>query len=287
MCYLIYNQVVFTIGLYINMLSYLLWCYYFFFSEMYENAFSTIDLTPYGLSENQSMLYQTWLQMGTRAVTPLARQSGMHRVLTYNTLQELCKMWLCTCMTLGNTGYYSMLEPKMLRNKLQEKVQVFDMLLPSLEWLIKYSGDGFKVQTYQWLEWMKTLYDHLVHSTTNFKSFLWADHIDPVFRAYLYDIYLPKRLAKWIKSSAIVSKTEHNANFADQEKVPLTAVVMIDDPLFDLSSEIVLFDNEKILVASLSSTEMSWLLIQSKNLYTTLEQIFDLLWRTHGWKKQK
>lgn len=248
---------------------------------MYEDIVSEIDLTPYGLSDNQSTLYQIWLQMGTRAVTPLARQAGIHRVLAYNTLQELCKMWLCACMTVGNTGYYSMIEPKMLRNKLQEKVQIFDMILPSLEWLIKHSGDGFKVHSYQWLEWMKTLYDHLIHSTTDFKSFLWADHIDPIFRTYLYEVYLPKRVAKWIKSRAIVSMTEYNAEFANQEKVPLTEVVVVTDPMFDLSSEIVLFDHEKILIACLSSTEMSWLLIQSKNLHTTREQIFDLLRRTY------
>jgi hypothetical protein len=94
-------------------------------------------------------------------------------------------------------------------------------------------------------------------------------------------VYLPKRLAKGLWSRALVSQTDHNAYFANPEVVPQTEVVIIPDPLFDLSSEIILFDETKILIACMSATEMSGLLIQSKNLYVSLEQIFELLWRLY------
>lgn len=248
---------------------------------MFEMNEKTFDLKGFWLTENQSLLYQIWLQMGTRSVTALARQAQMHRVLCYNILQELCKMGLCSSMTLWNTGYYAMVEPKVFREKLANKVDMFTLLLPWLESLIKQGGDGFKVQSYSWFDGMKTLYDHLIHSTTDLKAFLWADHIDPVFRDYLYEVYLPKRIAKWIHNKALVSATDHNSEFADTEKVPLTQVVIIPDPLFDMSTEIVLFDETKILIACLSPTEMSGMLVQSKNLYHTLDNIFELLWRLH------
>jgi hypothetical protein len=146
---------------------------------------------------------------------------------------------------------------------------------------VKQSGDGFKVQSYQGVEAMKSLYDLVPQSKTNLKAFLGADHIDPAFRTYLYEVYLPKRLAKGLWSRAIVSKTDHNEYFANSEKVPQTEVLIIPDPLFDLSSEIILFDETKILIACMSPTEMSGLLIESGNLYSTLEQIFELLWRVY------
>jgi len=249
---------------------------------MIKKSDSIIDLTNYGLTENQSVIYQIWLQMGTRSVTALARFAGVQRVLCYNILQELCKLGLCSVVTIGHTGYYSMMEPKILWEKLQEKLSLFWTVLPSLELLVKQWWEGFKVQTYQWMESMKSLYDLVPYSKTNLKAFLWADHIDPWFRQYLYDIYLPKRLAKWLWSRAIVSQTDHNAYFANSEIVPQTEVLIVPDPLFDLSSEIILFDETKILIACMSSTEMSWLLIQSANLYTTLEQLFELLWRMYS-----
>lgn len=238
-----------------------------------------IDLRAYGLTENQSRVYQCGLQIGTRSVSILARSAGIKRVLCYNILQELCQQGLCSCVTIGNTGYYTMVAPRILGEKLKEKVTLFSNILPSLELLVQQHGEWFKVQTYQWVEWMKTLYDYLLLSKTNFKAFLWADHIDEEFRRYLYDVFLPKRLEKWLSSRTIVSKTDHNEYFADKKNVPLTEVVIIPDSTFDLNSEIVLFDDSKILVACVSSTEMSGLLIQSKNFHDTLDHLFELLRR--------
>lgn len=248
---------------------------------MKEKQENYLDLTRYGLTENQSYLYQIGLQYGTRSVSVLARFSGFKRVLCYNILQELCNQGLCSCVTIGNTGYYTMMEPRILGEKLQEKVSLFGSLLPSLESLVKQGGKEFKVQTYQGIEAMKSLYDLVPQSKTNLKAFLGADHIDPTFRTYLYDVYLPKRLAKGLSSRGIVSQTDHNQYFANTVPDPQYEVVIIPDPLFDLSSEIILFDETKILIACMSPSEMSGLLIQSKDLYITLEQIFELLWRVY------
>jgi hypothetical protein len=128
---------------------------------------------------------------------------------------------------------------------------------------------------------MKSLYDFLPQSKTDLKAFLGADHIEPAFREYLYNVYLPKRLAKGIWSRAIVSQTDHNQYFANPEHVPQTETIIVPDKLFDLSSELILFDNNKIIIACMSSEEMSGLLIESRNFYVTLEQIFELVWRIY------
>jgi predicted transcriptional regulator len=136
------------------------------------------DLTPYGLTQNQSLVYQKWLQYGTRQVTTLARFCGLHRVLTYNTLQELCKMGLATCVMKWWTGLYTMIDPSILGEKLKEKIQSFGSILPSLQSMIKQQWWSFQVQSFVWMEWLKTLYDFVTHSKTHLKAFLWADHID-------------------------------------------------------------------------------------------------------------
>lgn len=165
-----------------------------------------IDLTEYGLTANQSLVYQKWLQHGTRQVTALARFTGLHRVLTYNTLQELCKMGLATCIDRWWTGYYSMVDPTTMQEKLQDKLKSFTTILPSLQEMIKQWGGSFHVQSFVWVEWLKTLYDFVPNSKTNIKAFLWADHIEPELRDYLYNVYLPKRLSRGIRSRAIYHK---------------------------------------------------------------------------------
>lgn len=242
---------------------------------------NTIDLTEFGLTPNQSLLYQKWLQHGTRQVTALARFAGIHRVLAYNTLQELCNMGLATCIERGWSGYYSMVDPIAMQEKLHDKLKNFTSILPSLQQIVKQWWWSFHVQSFVWMEWLKTLYDLVPSSKTNLKAFLWADHIEPEFREYLYTVYLPKRISRGLHVKAIISQTDYNAEFANTETVPQTETLMIPDPLFDMNSEIILFDEDKILIASMSETEMSGILVHSKNFYSTLENIFDLIWRIY------
>lgn len=246
-----------------------------------------IDLSSFWLTDNQSKLYQIWLQYGSRTVSFLASKLWFHRVLTYNTLQELLRLGYCTSITKGNTGYYSMVDPQFIKEKIEQKLASFDSILPQLQALHAESQGAFTIKLFQGREWIKALYDEVTHSHTNLKAFLGADHIDPEVEKYLYDVYLPKRLSAGIHSQAIVSDTDANRYFADSNNVPQTETLIIPVTTFDLDCEIILFDKKKILVATLSTDEMSWLLIESKNLYKSLENIFDLLWSVYALKTKK
>lgn len=236
-----------------------------------------IDLSSFWLTENQSILYQTWLQYGSRTVTFLAMKTWFHRVSAYNTLQELVQAGYCSCITKGNTGYYTMADPNFIKEKIQQKLRSFDTILPQLQALHSTTQGIFKVKLYQGREWIKSLYDEVTYSKTSLKAFLWADHIDPEIEKYLYTVYLPKRIHAWIFCQAIVSDTDANRYFADSNNVPNTKTRIIPNKTFDLDCEMILFDNTKLLVATLSPDEMSGLLIESKNLHKSLENIFDLL----------
>lgn len=170
-----------------------------------------------------------------------------------------------------------MQDPKMLHQKLLEKADAFGNLLPSLQSMLLQSSGGFRVQVFQGIDSMKTLYTHLLDSKTDFKAFLGADHIEPHFREYLYTIYLPKRLEKKIKSKTIVSQSAANKHFAKTAS-PLTEARVLNFSVFDPTNEIILFDENKIVFANLTSSEMSGVLMESINTYTTIEQIFDVLW---------
>jgi len=246
-----------------------------------------IDLSLFWLTDNQSKLYQIWLQYGSRSVSFLASKVWFHRVLAYNTLQELVRVGYCTCITKWNTGYYSMVDPHFIKEKIQQKLVSFDSILPQLQALHSESKWSFKVKLFQGREWIKALYDEVTYSQTNLKAFLWADHIDPEVERYLYDVYLPKRVNAGIHSSAIVSDTDANRYFADSRNVPQTETLIIPVKTFDMDCEVILFDHTKILIATLSTDEMSWLLIESKNLHKSLDNIFDLLWSVYATTHKK
>lgn len=242
---------------------------------------NALVLETFWLTTNESIVYQSWLQVGTRPVSAIARQAWLHRVVTYDTLKQLCKKWLCTCITKGKTWRYTMQAPETLKTILQEKMQHFDTILPQLQAMMHMQWGGFSVQLFQWFTWLQRLYDLIAHSSTQLKAFLGAEHIDPTFRDYLYDTYLPVRIKNWIHVKGICSHTSHDKTFANKDIVPQTEVIMIDHTLFNLACEIVLFDNNKISLWALASHEMSGVLIESEGLFKSLESIHNLIRHTH------
>ena len=239
----------------------------------------SIHLNKFWLTEQQSLLYQIWLQLWPAPVSRIARTAGIHRVTAYNTLKELIRKGFASTTKKWNTSYYQMVHPSAIYQKLEQTRDEFGVLQPFLESLISENNKNFNVQTFQWFEWICTLYMQLISSTTPLKAFLWVDHMDEEIKQWLYDIYLPKRLAQKNTNQVIVSKTDENLYFADSNNVPLTEVCVIQDKLFDLDCEIVLFDEDKILIATLETNNLSGILIESTALHSSLNNIHSLLWR--------
>jgi hypothetical protein len=92
---------------------------------------------------------------------------------------------------------------------------------------------------------------------------------------FLYDHYLPLRVGNGIKSRSICSVTDLNEYFGNKEKVVQTDVRYIKDPAYDMDCEIILYENNKISIASLATEELSGVLITSKRLYKSFSSLFE------------
>ncbi len=239
------------------------------------------DLQQFWLSGQQSLVYQTGLQLWLSSVSRIARNAGIHRVTTYNILKELTKKWFATSIKKSVTTYYQMMHPSMIFKSLQEKATQFEKIVPLLSSLIHQQNSGFSVQVYEGFESVSRLYLQIPMTSEPIRDLLWADHIDEEFKHRLYTVYLPQRVGKWITNRAIVSATAENAVFANTEIVPLTEVMMIDLPEFVLNCEIILFDTNKILIATMETGNIAGMLIESQFLYDSLGSIFEVLWRLY------
>ncbi len=239
------------------------------------------DLSSFWLTPQQSLLYQLGLQLWPSPVSRLARHAALHRVSTYNTLKELCKHGYAAFSTIWNTAHYTMIHPSIIQNKLAEKMTLFQSIQPILESLISNRSNWLTANVYQWFEGICSLYNLRLQLGWHTKAFLGVDHIDPSIKKRLYETYLPQRIAKNISSQTIVSHSDANLYFADPKNVPQTEVLVIPDRLYDIQCEIILVADRHIMIASLSSDELSGIHIESKYLYDSIVAIFDLIWRLH------
>jgi sugar-specific transcriptional regulator TrmB len=238
-----------------------------------------VDMKRFGLSNNQAVVYQVWLQLWSFTVTKVSRESGISRVLAYNTLQELIKKGYASCVMKWNTGWYVMARPEVISQSLHHDAGEFDMLLPEFNALINKVEWGFNVLHFQWANGIKSLYYEISQSETDLMAYVGVEHIEENIKKFLYNEYLPVRLARWIHSRSICAASERNQVFGDTEVVPQTEIRYITDPGYHMDCEIVLFDHNKIAIASMAPEEMSWILITSKRLHDSFAKLFEWSWR--------
>ncbi|MEI8091825.1 MAG: hypothetical protein WCG98_06510 [bacterium] len=72
-----------------------------------------------------------------------------------------------------------------------------------------------------------------------------------------------------------------NVLYAQQDKVAHRKTLLVKDAIFNMESEINLYGKDKIFIAMFTKKEMSGIIIESKNLYTSLKTIFQLLRSTY------
>lgn len=89
--------------------------------------------------------------------------------------------------------------------------------------------------------------------------------MDPRFSRYLQEEFGPKRLECPLKTKVIISSKNKTEYLEFNQKTHESLV--IDDEIFDMGNEIVLFGHDKTAILMYSKDEMSGLVIGSKTLH--------------------
>jgi hypothetical protein len=105
--------------------------------------------------------------------------------------------------------------------------------------------------------------------------------MDSKLKNYLDNEYIPKRVKAKVFAKVIVPYSKDNEEYAKKDKNSLRKTLLVKDKMFNMESEINLYDSGKVFIAMFSKNEMSGLVIESKNLYSSLKTIFDLLWKKY------
>ena len=244
----------------------------------------TSILESQGFSPMEAKVYLTNLELGLVPASVIARKLEENRVTVYSTLQNLIKRDLILTVTKNKVVHYSAISPKNLLKKSQEKVDQLSDAMSELLALTMVFNDKPSVQFYEGVEGLKMLYDDtLEYPSSTIKAFLWYAKLDKNLERYLTYTYLPKRMKKKIVAQVLIPQDVENSSYAPMDKKDIsskwTQIKIISDPIFQVSNEINLYGNDKIALMMFHETEMMWLLIKSKMLYTTLASLFDLTWK--------
>jgi predicted transcriptional regulator len=234
-------------------------------------------LIQYGFSLKEAEIYLANLSMGSSPASSIARKVNENRVTVYSILKKLVSEGVAHTVTKKNTTFYTVISPEQLLKNLEEKYAKFKEKLPELNAIASLWWSKPKVQFFEGFEGLKYCMKEIARNEEGddpFMSLLGDSDIAVEFDKFLEDEFIDYRLQFPKKTLTILSKG--NSKYSDYTRKHHDFRV-INDPLFQMGNEMIIYGNNKVAILLYSTAEMSALTIESQTLHDALKNIFTML----------
>jgi len=267
-----------------------LYNYIRFYTKIYHMIIDT--LREQWLSENEAKTYLAVLSLWIATISEIARKLNERRENVYYTLENLQKKWYISCITKNKVNNYTALDPRELHEKVQNKANNLLANIPELLALMPKIWWKMSVNLYEWLEWFKIAYEHVVLSSKYmaddeyFLWFVWTQHINKALERYLVNERVPWRLKFTTKTRAIIDKKSikhQSGSYSDYHETTHETLI-IDDPFFSISNEIIIHWKDEVSVMMYWDDDLSAMIVKSQTLHDTLKSLFYLV--RNSYKKE-
>lgn len=234
-------------------------------------------LRDYWLSEKEAQVYLTSLSLGSAPASSIARKMNENRVTVYSILKKFTTDGIAYSITKKNTTFYHVISPDDLLKNLEIKYTKFKEKLPELHAIANLGWNKPKVQFFEGVEWIKQLYMDTLSSNVDGESFLGDEKTNEHMEKWLFEQYLPQRIKKWLQFRVIVANKQKSKYYYKVTEKALIQKKHIPGLSFGIQGEIQLYGPNKVAISMDHDDELSWLLIESKQFYTSMKSIFDFI----------
>lgn len=232
-------------------------------------------------SEKEAKIYLACLQLKIANVSTISRFAGEKRSTTYSVIKELKKKWIINEIDKNKIASYSAVSPENIAQKLEDQFADFKALLPAFSAFTEKFWIAPKIQFFEGLDWIKTIYDDILLSQVEICAFLWTSDFPKFISSYLEKIFFPEKIKRKVFSRTMLSDNIINRkNLKRVQARKYKREWKITKWLTFMENIIInIYGPNKVMIAVFTEKEPFGLVISSYYLYETLLSIFNFLWR--------
>ncbi len=195
---------------------------------------------------------------------------------TYSILKDLAKRGVANEVTKNKKKYYSVISPKKLVKRQQEKYEKIKEALPELMAVTNEYAHKPKVYFYEWLDGVRELYeDTLQYPDCEILTFSSKPSSLTELDEYISHEYKKKRIDRKIFLKSIYP---HKDKFMAKDKENHRQTLFYNNKHFDFKSDIGLYGWERVYLVSNNPGSISGVILENKDLYNSLKSLFDIIW---------
>ena len=236
-----------------------------------------------GLSENEIKVYITVLSLWQVAISTISKKTWLKRTTNYAIVEKLSKDWILFSFSKSNIVYYWATDPELLLEKYKLKlaqskkaVEQFADIIPILNNLKDTYKNKAKTWYFEWLEWIKAMYEDVIHVNKPVYWILWVHNVCDVVLDYLTKDYVPRRKKQITSKSKIIYLDNKNAHDFFNKSYNLSKFdhVVIDESLLNLNVSVQIYWNKAAFYSRSNPNDLHWIIIESETVVSTLKSIF-------------
>ena len=257
-----------------------------------ENIVKSLKNT--GLSDKETLVYATLLELGGAYPSRIAEVSKLNRSTVYKTLLDLSIKGLVNEIEKRNKLFYQVEKPQKLIRYAKDKVQIAneqlhraEHALPELEGLFSLTSNKPKVLFFEGPDTVQNICNDMVSGAGNYEMLAFSNA--KKFKNYL----TPKRLHDFVKSKerlkiktrAIVPDTKEDRNYNEAvfkgvKKLFWPEIRFIEHGLFPFEAELTIYGTNKVSITKLGGENIIGVIIEDETIHGMLRMIFDLAWKS-------
>lgn len=239
-------------------------------------------LEKIGLTKNESIVYQTLLQLGTSKTGEILKKSGLNSGKIYEILESLKVKGLLSESLINNIKYFTAAPPfqileyiKDKKEELEQEESIVKSAIPELDKLRNLTTKETKSVTYTGLRGIKTAVDESLDSMQPDEDILAmgvTELKDKNFNKF-WERWQIKRIDKNISQKMIFSeKSQYYQKFIKSKYTQARVLTGITPVTVDI------FGEDKTLILNYGESP-SCILIYDKNTAQSFRQFFKQLWK--------
>ena len=230
-------------------------------------------LKEYGLSEKEVKVYLAILPLGSINLQEIGKRVDLPRTTIYNTLNYLVSKGLVSYITKKGVRFYEGADPNKLMDKLNEKKELLNSILPGLESLKKTIKESSSVEIFQGSTGLVTILSDVFkkkQQTYYFGSYSLSKEILKHQPEHFRTIRLERR----IPAKIVIDKYEE-VIFHKREYKKITEM-RFNDSLKDFPCMIFIY-GKKVALYTLKR-DLIGVIIYNEQVAEAMKLIFDMYW---------
>lgn len=235
------------------------------------------ELLATGLSENESAVYLSALELGETTVSRLAKKAGIKRTTAYLVLESLKEKGLISSLKKESASVFFAEDPKKLQSIIEERKEKIDKIMPQLLAFTNMIDKKPEIRYFDGDEGIKEVYrDSLKYPKSEILTWFAENFSSHFEEAFFVEEYIPKRIKNKIWARAILPDNQFIREWVKNDQSHFRKSKLISAEKYPISIELNIYGKNKVGI--MSYEEEFAIIIESQKIHSSLKSIFEAMW---------